>query len=234
MPITYALGLFVLLIIILATLRSRLVYELSGISLLIFGSTRPGIMFYSIIFLPGTIIHELSHWIVAEILQVRTGEITIFPDIAEEGDSRRLGSVSTQKSDPFRAFLIGVAPFITGLLILVVLGKLLFDGWNQNFLWWQLALIIYGIIVIANSMMISKEDRRTWPFIIVLFMLVGIVLFKYYPSLIVGSSSFFLSILLPLDWVLGVTAVINLVMIGGSYGLRRLIEQMTKKRITHK
>jgi hypothetical protein len=231
MPVIYALGLFVLLIVILSTLRARLVYELSGTSLLIFGTTRPGIMFYSVFFLPGTIIHELSHWIVAEILQVRTGEITIFPDFAEEGESRRLGSVATQRSDPFRGFLIGIAPFIIGLGILVVLGKLFADGWGVNLLWWQLALIIYGIIVIANSMMISKEDRRTWPFIIVLFLFLGILIFKYYPSLITGNNSFFSAILLPLDGILGVTVAINLVMIGGSYGLRRLIEKLTKRRI---
>jgi hypothetical protein len=201
---------------------------------LIFGSTRPGITFYSLLFLPGTIIHELSHWIVAEILQVRTGEITIFPDMAEVGESRRLGSVATERSDPFRGFLIGIAPFVTGLGILVLLGKLLSDGWGGNFLWWQLALIIYGIIVIANSMMISKEDRRTWPFIIVLFLFLGILIFKYYPSLITGNNSLFSAILLPLNSVLGVTVGLNLVMIGGSYGLRRVVEQMTRKRITHK
>lgn len=232
MPAIYLLGLFVLLIITLSALRTRLVYELSGTSLLIFGTTHPGITFYSILFLPGTIIHELSHWIVAEILQVRTGEITIFPDSRDDGgESKRLGSVATARTDPFRGFIIGLAPFISGLSILVVLGKLLSVGWGGTFPWWQLGLIIYGIMVVGNSMMISKEDRRTWPFIVVIFLLIGILIFKYYPTLITGNDSFFSQILSPLNQVLGVTAVINLVMIGGLYGLRRLIEKITKRRI---
>jgi hypothetical protein len=235
MPVIYALIIFVFLIVALSALRQRLVYELSGTSLLLFDSTRPGIVLYSLIFLPGTIIHELSHWIVAEILQVKTGEITIFPDldIGETG-SQRLGSVATSRSDPIRGFFIGLAPFVTGLAILIVLSKLLSTGWSGTFPWWQLVLIIYGIMVIGNTMMISREDRRTWPFVVILFLFIIVILAKYYPAVLSDHDTFYLGILSPLNSVLGVTAVINLVMIGGSYGLRRLIEKMTKRRIAHK
>jgi hypothetical protein len=211
------------------------VYELSGTSLLIFGSTRPGIVFYSLVFLPGTIIHELSHWIVAEILQVRTGAITIFPDLEGEGegDNQRLGSVATARSDPFRGFLIGLAPFMSGLAILAVLGKLLSIGWAGDFLWWQLALIIYGIMVIGNSMMISESDRRTWPFIIIFFLLITILFMMLKISVPPTVYDQISSIFASLDTVLGVTAGLNLVMIGGSYGLRRLIEKITKIKIVH-
>jgi hypothetical protein len=231
MPVIYSLSIFVFLIAVLAALRSRLVYELSGTSLLLFGSTRPGITLYSIFFLPGTIIHELSHWVVAEILQVRTGEITIFPDIEAKNQTQRLGSVATERSDPLRGFLIGLAPFVTGLGILVVLGKLLADGWGGNFPLWQLGLIIYGIIVVGNSMMISKEDRRTWPIIIILLLLIIIIVYRlgYLPS--PGIISSLTSVLQILNLILGVTAGLNLVMIGGSYGIRRLIEKLTKRRI---
>lgn len=229
----YSLATFVILIVILSGLRTRLVYEISGISLLLFGSTKPGLGLYSLVFLPGTIIHELSHWIVAEVLQVRTGEISIFPDSSTEDDTQRLGSVATEKTDPFRSFLIGLAPFITGILILIILGQLLSQGWGI-YLWWQLALIIYGIIVIGNSMMISSSDRRSWPFIVILFSLIGILISKYYPILITDNYPFFIKILTPLNIVLGVTAGLNLVMIVGSYLLRRLIEKMTKKRILKK
>ncbi len=214
-------------------MRSRLVYEISGISLLLVGSTKPGIGLYSFIFLPGTVIHELSHWIVAEVLQVRTGEISIFPDLDVQSDSRRLGSVATERTDPFRAFLIGLAPFISGLAILAVLGQLLSRGWGV-FPWWQSALLIYGVIVIGNSMMISSSDRKSWPFILIFFSLITVFLLKYYPSIITLNYQVFIDVLSPLNVVLGVTAVINLVMIGGSYAVRRLIEKLTKKRIIKK
>lgn len=232
----YSIIIFIALIIVLSYQRSRLVYELSGTSLLVFGSTRPGINFYSFVFLPGTIIHELSHWIVAEILQVRTGAITIFPDLQSEEDEtghQRLGSVETARSDPFRGFLIGLAPFISGLAILAVLGMLLANGWN-TYIWWQVALLIYGIMVIGNSMMISESDRRTWPFIVIFFLLVIILVAKYYPALFTDQDAFFKSVLNPINKVLGVTAGLNLVMIGGSYAIRRMMEKITKKRLVHK
>ena len=236
MPVVYSLVIFIVLIIILSLMRSRLVYELAGTSLLMFGATRPGIIFYSIIFLPGTIIHELSHWIVAEVLQVRTGTISIFPDLESEGEgvSQRLGSVATERTDPFRGFLIGLAPFISGLAILAVLGRLLQIGWGGEYLWWQLGLIIYGIMVTGNTMMISDSDRRTWPFIIILFLLIIIFLSTYYPTLFLGKTSLINGVLVPVNQVLGMTAGLNLVMIVGSYGLRRLIEVVTRKTIIHK
>lgn len=224
---------FIVLVIILSSLRQRLVYELSGTSLLLFGNTAPGIFIYSLLVLPGTIIHELSHWIVAEVLGVRTGTISIFPDLESGGESRRLGSVATARSDPFRAFLIGIAPFISGLAILAVLGTLLSDGWGI-FAWWINALIIYGIMVIGNGMMISESDRRTWPFIIIFLLIVWVFLakqtifdltFAYEPISLTLKS--LISVLL-------VTAGLNLVMIVGSFAIRKLIERLTGKRIIHK
>ncbi len=226
-------AIFIILIIVLSALRQKLVYETSGTSLLMFGSTKPGIVFYSLIFLPGTILHELSHWIVAEILQVRTGEITILPDFEGKGESQRLGSVATARSDPFRGFLIGVAPFISGLLSLIILGRLLEIGWGV-YAFWQITLLIYGIMVIGNSMMISKEDRRTWPFIVVFLTLIAILIVKYYPDILTANNGFVSSALSRLNLVLGVTAGFNLVMIGGSYLTRSFVERVTKRRIIRK
>ena len=224
---------FIALVIILSSLRQRLVYELSGTSLLLFSTTSPGIFLYSILVLPGTIIHELSHWIVAEVLGVRTGQISIFPDLETGASTRRLGSVATAKSDPFRAFLIGIAPFISGLAILAVLGTLLSDGWGV-FAWWINDLIIYGIMVIGNGMMISESDRRTWPFIIVFLIIIWIFLSKQTIFDLSFTYDLITTTLKPLNSVLLVTAGLNLVMIVGSYAIRKLIERLTGKRIIHK
>lgn len=234
MPIIYSVAIFVTLVVALSMLRTRLVYELSGMSLLIFGSTRPGVILYSILVLPGTIIHELSHWLIAEILQVRTGPITVLPDLTGDGDSQRLGSVATAASDPLRGFLIGIAPFCTGTIILMILGSLLRDGWQAGWIWWQLALLIYGLIVIGNSMLISREDRRYWPITIILLALMTFIIGKAGVTLQVTSDSWLATSIQSVNLVLGVTTGLNLVMIGGSYVTRRLIERMTKKRIVHK
>lgn len=233
MPVISAFCIFIAVIALLSLLRNRLVYELSGTSLLLFGSSRPGVMLYAIIFLPGTIVHELSHWIFAEILAVRTGEITILPDFSSDdsGMTRRLGSVATARSDPFRAFLIGIAPFLTGLGILAVLGRLIATGSSDNFAWWQLTLIIYGIVVVGNSMMTSREDRRTWPVIIVFIFLISLLLYRLRLAIPPSFWSLGSSILTGLDTILGVTAGLNLVMIVGLYGLRKLVEKLMQRRL---
>lgn len=224
---------FITLILILSAMRSRLVYELSSLSLLALGDSKYGVWLYTIFVLPGTIIHELSHWLMAEILRVRTGEIVIFPDLSSDSETRKLGSVATEKVDPFRGFLIGVAPFFVGIFILVILGKLLQDSWGIS-IWWQTGLLIYGVIVVGNSMMISREDRRTWPAIIILALIVFILL-KIVGVRVIMSDYSWLNLSLPrLNLVLGVTAGLNLVMILVAYGLRRLIENLTKRHIVQK
>ncbi len=233
MTLSWAIAGFVFLIIVLSSLRTRLVYEISGTSLLLFGSTRPGLLIYSLFFLPGTIIHELSHWLVAEILQVRTGEIKIFPDLEKSGNRQMLGSVATSKTDPFRGFLIGIAPFLSGLGIILVLGRLLITEWS-SFSFWKIALIVYGIIVMGNSMMTSKEDRRTWPGIIVITILLYIVLDNLGLKITFSGESWLKDSFTSLNLVLGVTTGLNLVMIGGSLSLRKLAEHMTKKRVVRK
>ncbi len=234
MPLLYTLVIAITLILLLSALRTRLVYELSGMSFLLFNSSRPGLLIYSLLMLPGTIAHELSHWIMAEVLQVKTGKITILPELHGEGGEENLGSVMTAKSDPFRGFLIGLAPFITGIIILIVLGRLLTIGLDTHFLWWQLTLIIYGIMVVGNSMLISDADRRTWPVMIILVILIFLTLRLAGITISFTQSPWFLAVLSRINLVLGVTAGFNLVMIGVSYALRRMIEHVTKKRITHK
>lgn len=230
----FELGLiFIGLILILSAMRSRLVYELASLSLLTFGEARYGVWIYSIFVLPGTIIHELSHWLMAEILRVRTGEIVIFPDLSDGSETKRLGSVATEKTDPLRGFLIGVAPFFVGIFALVILGKVLQDNWGIS-LWWQTGLLIYGIMVVGNSMMISKEDRRTWPAIIILILIIFLLLKVMGIQVILSDYSWLNLSLSRLNIVLGVTAGLNLVMILVAYGLRSLIETVTKRHIVQK
>jgi hypothetical protein len=214
------LVIFVSLILVLSALRTRLVYELTGSSLLLFRTTKPGLYLFSILVLPGTILHELSHWLTAELLGVRTGAITILPSLSGQTKEEQLGSVATAKTDPLRGFLIGIAPLLTGLLALVILGQLKFS-----------LLTAYGIMVVGNSMLISRADRATWPVVIVLALLATIVLWRYnlaLPSNLINSS---ISIFSQLNWVLGLTAGVNLVMICVSLLLRRGIEGITRQRI---
>jgi hypothetical protein len=212
----------------LSVLRTKLVFELSATSLLLFGTTRPGLALYSTIMFPGTVIHELSHWIVAELLRVRTGEITIFPTTKDKLNGQQsLGSVATSKTDPFRSFAIGIAPFATGLAVLFFLTKLILE---QPAIW-QLILLYYGIVVTGNSMLTSDSDRKNWP--IALLGFAAITALLYYLGMRIPENIFLLltQLVEALTKALLLTMLLNLATIGLLLLLRKIIEQYSKRRI---
>lgn len=219
------------LVAILAVLRNRLVFELQSTSLLLFDNTRPGILLYAFLMLPGTIIHELSHWLVAELVRVPTGEITIFPKFdGEASKSQNLGSVATGRADPFRGLLIGAAPFLVGTGILVVLSTLLRDFWGIA-PWWQLALLLYGLMVMGNSMLVSEADRHNWPIAIGVIALLSTIIWNLgmrpTPELVITLTTASQTLLL----VLGLTAALNLATIGACTLVRKSVEKISHKKI---
>ncbi len=109
----------------------------------------------AILFLPGTIVHELSHWIMAKILFVPTGRMSLLPKLM--GSTILMGSVSIAKVDRIRSLLIGIAPFITGSFI--ILSSFFFILPNIHSLgYWVICLFVYLLFVITNSMFSSKKD----------------------------------------------------------------------------
>jgi len=221
---------FVVAIAILSALRGRTLFELQGTSLLLLGSTRPGLWLYSLIMLPGTVLHELSHWIVAELVQVRTGKIQILPDEQLDKDGR-LGSVETAKAGPFRSFLIGVAPFVVGLLTLSLLGYFLQTGWGV-YPWGYNALMVYGLIVVGSSMILSPSDRRYLPIVLGLFLVIALALYYSGVSPSTSTVKFVASLLARINLVLLLTISLNLVMIGLLYIARRTLERVTHKKVS--
>src|SRR5258706_5245201 len=113
------------------------------------GNQRTLIVAWSIIFLPGTVIHEISHFLLAAATGARTGKIEIFPEFLEKelaGEEKsqgvRLGSVQVSRLNPIQGFLVGMAPFFSGLGLLVWLASLMqTDFQTGNFL--MLTLEIY-------------------------------------------------------------------------------------------
>lgn len=110
----------------------------------------------SILFLPGTIVHELSHLLVAGILMVPVGEIDLLPEV--DGQQVKLGSVQIGHTDPFRRMLIGVAPLILGLSALVGLIYFNKESLSSFSPLWLSILVIYLLFQITNTMFSSKKD----------------------------------------------------------------------------
>ena len=221
-------------ILAISYLRSFLIRELQSISLLTIGSTKIGLIVYAIILLPGTIIHELSHWLTAELLRVPTGEIKLLPslNVKDEGE-HNLGSVKTAKSDPFRGFLIGTAPLITGIATLIFLARVFRDLPKTN-LDWKILLVGYLIFIISNSMMTSRQDRRYWP---VIFLLSLLLYLAAYISDISPPTPVLQSIFSLLDIInpaLILSALVNILILSILYISRKLIEVATGHKIALK
>ncbi len=107
------------------------------------------------IFFPGTLLHELSHALMAHLLFVPVHRMEFFPKL--EGEHIKLGSISIEKTDILRSILIGMAPFLIGTSLLLIL---LFYG-VKNHLFENLFVTIFlGYIVfeVGNTMFSSKKD----------------------------------------------------------------------------
>ena len=162
------------LFVFLAILGRMIQGQFFKISLLLTRRTGFGIRLYSLVFLPGIILHELSHFLTAAFLGVRTGKITIFPEEIVEGRVR-LGSVQVEKTDFLRSSIIGGAPLITGGLALFFLARAL-DGFSFELMDF---LFLYLMLAVGNTLFTSREDARHWPvlavFLALIFLVLGIV-----------------------------------------------------------
>ncbi|NMC35880.1 hypothetical protein GYA49_02430 [Candidatus Beckwithbacteria bacterium] len=186
--------------------------------------------FSAVFLLPGTVIHELSHYLVAEILQVRTGNINLYPAKNEEG-KLRLGSVAIAQTDPFRKILIGTAPLWTGLGIIAALIYIIVDKIPPLFF---LILIFTAIFLIASTMFSSKKDLTDM--FVPTFLLFIIWLFLYLTKTALPEAviTFFSHILISLNLGLLVTLAIYLIFLCLLYMATRLFSLILKRKIITK
>jgi len=150
----------------------------------------------AVIFLPGTIIHELAHLLFAGIMLVPVGELSVLPEIEDLPAGRqemgvKLGSVQIGRTDPFRRIIIGVAPVLLGMILIFSLFLLIKIGSTP---WWQVILVLYLLFEIGNTMFSSRKDiEGSILFIIltvVLPLAISITLYFLSPSLLQSIWSY--------------------------------------------
>jgi len=245
---------FCILVILLVSLigaRAIIAAHLQGITYLLTGHRRFGLIIYSLLFLPGIIIHELSHFFMAGLLGVRTGEITIFPSGPTESGQQRLGSVQVAQTDVIRSSLIGIAPLLIGsisiialvkwqfpqllqslLIINGVLNQLIIEGQEiitipLNFIW------IYLVFAISNTMFVSEADRKSWPAMaLVLAIIGGIVIWAGVSQSILGliQAPFSAGIGI-MSAAFVVTLIIDVLFLAVLLGLELLLGKVLKRRV---
>lgn len=120
-------------------------------------STNLTITLMAILFFPGTVLHELAHFLMAGLLFVPVGDIEFIPKLEEKGV--KLGSVAIAETDIFRRFLIGAAPFIFGVSLLL---GILFYAASNNLFENQIFIffMLYFAFEIGNTMFSSKKDME--------------------------------------------------------------------------
>jgi hypothetical protein len=91
---------------------------LAGCMLLIHLSRR-WVLLYALLAWPGTLLHELSHWLIAAVLGGRPTVPSIVPTRTERG--WRLGSVGIRHVRWFNALPIGSAPLLLAPLAIAAL-----------------------------------------------------------------------------------------------------------------
>ena len=108
---------------VLMWLLQRLLHSrIQGVVLLLTGSEQAAVVALFLLLLPGIAIHELSHWLAARLLGVRTGPISIGLE-RKRGRQIRFGSVQVGRADPFRESLIGLAPLLAGTGLVLLLAR---------------------------------------------------------------------------------------------------------------
>ncbi len=179
MPIFWAAFAMIILLLMQRWIHTHL----HGLSLLLMGKPERAVILYAIVLLPGVFLHELSHWLAATFLGVRTGTFSIIPKMQPDG-TIQLGYVEYFKGrtlGSIRESIIGGAPLIVGTAVILLIGFRIFSvteltaaiqsgqietlsaALSDVFQTPDFLLWLYLLFAIANGMMPSRSDRRAWP-----------------------------------------------------------------------
>ncbi|MFQ5340633.1 MAG: hypothetical protein ACE5F6_03705 [Anaerolineae bacterium] len=220
-PFLWLVGLLITLVWLKREINNRLLH----VGWLLFHHEQAAVLLYFVIMLPGVLVHELSHLIVATLLRVRAGGLSLRPAVRRDG--LQLGSVQVARTDFVRESLIGLAPLIGGSLVILLIAGLGFEIplQGQGDLAGRLSAVahnatnllqqpyapfwLYLIFAISNAMLPSPSDRQPWQ---TLALFVGIV----------AAAIFFLNGGLPHipgNWVAGIAHAIDLLALAFAFTL---------------
>ncbi|MBP8048558.1 MAG: hypothetical protein KAY64_07425, partial [Anaerolineales bacterium] len=96
---------FLLTLVPLVFLQRLLHREIQAVILIVTRNGQLTVGLFSILFFPGVFLHELSHFLMAKLLQVRTGKFSLIPATLPNG-RLQMGYVETERTDVFRDSLV--------------------------------------------------------------------------------------------------------------------------------
>ncbi|RLC80382.1 MAG: hypothetical protein DRI61_05905 [Chloroflexi bacterium] len=248
-PLLSLLACFVLLLLI----NRWISQHLQGVGLLLTGSEEASFYFYFIVLFPGILLHELSHWLMAKLLGLRTGRIRLWPTKKGRGKYLSLGSVEVAKSDPLRDSLVGLAPLLMGCGVLLLVSHYVFDvqglfikSWGDglNGVWAKLKgwlaekdfwMWLYLIFCVSNAMMPSAKDREPWKPVLIFLGLVaaGFYLSGWFPHIPASIEKLAREWALSLAYSLGFVVLIDFVWAVALGTFEKALELATGRRILY-
>ncbi len=212
---------------------NRWIYtHVQGVAFLLTRSSNVALWIFWVLFLPGTLLHELSHWITAKLLAVKTRSFSLWPQPKKSGELQ-MGAVQIDVTDPFRHSVIGVAPLVFGsvAVLLIGYGWLELDQFGGALLkgdlreFWQVIektaaipdvwLGFYLMFVISNAMLPSASDRESWQTVFIYLGLAFVLAvgLGLNPSLPIGVQQFGLDLLVYLLAAFVITIALDLLVV---------------------
>lgn len=240
-------------VILLLLVADRWLHKhLQGVMFLITGDSELALAFYAILLFPGVALHELSHALVAVLLGVDIGKISLLPK--SDGKTIRFGYVSVAGTGVVRDSLIGIAPLVIGGFTVAVIGHQVFgtpamlevlaageilsalaifrnafkatNGWIWGYL----------LFCISNTMLPSRSDTRAWPQVVLMVSAIAILIALLGGSgLVINGLGSLLSV--ALNWIilLGIsTLIIDIPVFILLLLLEKLLERLKHVRLEYR
>ncbi len=243
---------FAILVMLLYWLQRWTSQHVQGIGILLFNSSNAGMALLWFVLLPGVVLHELSHWLMAKLLGVPTGRLRLTPSV--QGKQVVLGSVEIKRTDPLRDSLVGLAPFLAGTLALLAIGYWVFDAaslglaWERG-AWGQMGQVLvaafrvndawlwlYLLVAVSNAMMPSPSDRESWRLVLIYLAVVAAImlLFGWLPALPASLVASLNRSLRTLTYAFALALVISLAFALLLGLLERLLSGLRGRKVVYK
>lgn len=224
--------------------------EIQAVFLLLTRRLTIALSLFSLLFLPGVFLHEFSHWLMAQLLRVRTGRFSLLPRRIGR-DKLRLGYVETEAVDFFREALIGAAPLISGSAAVAYLGMNCLgvdsltaaaEAGNWAAFWQAMGALpqqadfwlwFYLAFTISSTMFPSESDRRAW---LPVLLVVGVLFFLALavgagPWMAVSLKPWFDPVLRTLATIYGISLGLHLALLLPFCAFHWLLTSLTGLRI---
>ncbi len=240
--------LFIVVFALTLFLQRWLHQHIQGLTFVVTGDPGCAVRFLFILLLPGIILHEGSHWVVANLLGVRTGKVS-FGVARARGKQFSLGSVTVDRTDSLRESLIGAAPFFVGLGAILLIAGYGFDLWpnsglslnqmidrvlstaNDPLTW----LDLYLIFAVSTAMIPSESDREPWGGVLAVFGVIGVlaIVLGWLPRIPAGVFTWAQQLLQGLTFAFGVSVVVNLTVAFILWIVEWTIASVTRRRVKY-